>query len=265
MGVEIFEGRIPYLRVGEAGAPLVMIRGGQGFVRRTDSLRFERDALRTARLLPFGQRLVLIGYDPSPPADLSADSLVGDLARFIESQFAGPVALAGTSFGGMIAVRLAARRPDLISKLIMISTAHRFSDQGLRRIQRQIDALRANAPADFMAQFARLFRRPWFNALVALRLSLGGRGLAEGLASPDVIIAYLAAMRDAGPVDLPAIKAPALIIGGQADQFYGDGVMEEAAAAISQAQLELQAGETHMMPVERRRMVASCIARFLAS
>jgi len=45
------------------------------------------------------------------------------VARLIETLDAGPVHLVGNSMGGAVAVRLAARRPDLVRTLTLISPA----------------------------------------------------------------------------------------------------------------------------------------------
>ena len=71
--------------------------------------------------------LDLPGSGLSPPprtgAGYSVTGQSGTVARLIETLGAGPVHLVGNSMGGAVAVRVAARRPDLVRTLTLISPA----------------------------------------------------------------------------------------------------------------------------------------------
>jgi pimeloyl-ACP methyl ester carboxylesterase len=71
--------------------------------------------------------LDLPGYGWSPPpatmAGYSVAALAATVTRLIEQQGRGPVHLVGNSFGGLISVRVAASRPDLVRTLTLISPA----------------------------------------------------------------------------------------------------------------------------------------------
>ena len=65
------------------------------------------------------------GFSPPPRtgAGYSVTAHAGTVSRLIETLDAGPVHLVGNSMGGSVAVRLAARRPDLVRTLTLISPA----------------------------------------------------------------------------------------------------------------------------------------------
>lgn len=64
------------------------------------------------------------GYSPPPhDGDYSVDAHARTVARLIERRGRGPVHLFGNSLGGAIATRVAARRPDLVRTLTLISPA----------------------------------------------------------------------------------------------------------------------------------------------
>jgi pimeloyl-ACP methyl ester carboxylesterase len=71
--------------------------------------------------------LDLPGSGVSPPprtlAGYSVSALAGTVIRLIEALGAGPVHLVGNSMGGAVSVRVAARRPDLVRTLTLISPA----------------------------------------------------------------------------------------------------------------------------------------------
>jgi pimeloyl-ACP methyl ester carboxylesterase len=73
------------------------------------------------------------GFSPPPQsgAGYSISGLAGTVIRLIEALDAGQVHLIGNSMGGAVAVRVAARRPDLVRTLTLISPA--LPDLRLRR------------------------------------------------------------------------------------------------------------------------------------
>src|SRR5690242_15777939 len=64
------------------------------------------------------------GFSPPPPnGDYSISAHARAVAGFIAARGRGPVHLFGNSLGGAVATRLAARRPDLIKSLTLVSPA----------------------------------------------------------------------------------------------------------------------------------------------
>ncbi|KAA9155139.1 alpha/beta hydrolase [Amycolatopsis acidicola] len=81
-----------------------------------------------ALLAPFanGISVDLPGFgmsEPLPDFDFSLDAHAGQLAAFVEGLGEGPVHLVGNSMGGAIALLIAARRPELVRSLTVISPA----------------------------------------------------------------------------------------------------------------------------------------------
>ena len=239
--------------------PITIFPGGQAFVQRQTPARVERDRRRVAGVLPSGSAMTIATYDPTIA---TLDGLVADAI----AQLRAPTAIVGISYGGIIAARLAAQRPDLVSHLVLVSSAHRFSPEGLARVHAQIDSVTRGDLVGMVEPFVRVFRRPWFNALVALRVRMQRGKLAETLNDPAIIARGLAAVVEGAPLDAAAlakITARTLIVGGTRDQFFA-GVFEETARAIPGAMLALFERETHMVAVERRRDVAARIRAFFA-
>ncbi|HEU6441745.1 MAG TPA: alpha/beta hydrolase, partial [Microvirga sp.] len=133
-----FLSRIPFVKIGSGSDPIVVLNGGQAFVRRPTPARAQRDARRIARLLPSHRTVYVLGYDPAPPAGYSIDMIVSDVSRILRDEI-GPASIMGISFGGFVATRLAADHPDLVKDLILMVSAHRFSEQGRRSVDRQLE------------------------------------------------------------------------------------------------------------------------------
>ena len=69
----------------------------------------------------------------------------------------------------------------------------------------------------------------------------------------------------ADPARLGRVTARTLIVGGTADQFFGDGMQQQTAALVPNMTLALFPGETHMVPIERPRAVAATLRAFLTA
>lgn len=263
---ELLPGDIPSLRVGSSPNPLVVLHGGQGFMRSPDPHRFARDARRLRRLLPHGASFLLVGYGPPPAEGTGLETQADRLAAALAGQ---PRPLLGLSFGGLLAARLAARHPDLVSDLVLLASAHAFSAEGLDRLRRQARLAQDRRWPELAAEFGGVFRRRWLNWLLALRVATRSSSLGAEMSEPDHIVGWLRAALSAdgtaGTDWLRAVRARSLILGGERDQFFGDGRMEETADAIPGARLRLIPGETHMAPVERASEVRRSLGAFLGT
>ena len=62
---------------------------------------------------------------------------------------------------------------------------------------------------------------------------------------------------------LPRIEAPALVIAGDRDTFTPPRYAEEMAAAMPHAELLMVSGGTHVVPLERKDLVAARVEKFL--
>jgi pimeloyl-ACP methyl ester carboxylesterase len=257
-------GRIPFARVGAQPHPIVVVAGGQAFVQRPTPERVARDARRIARILPPGRSFLLVSYDPAPPPEYTLGTIGRDLGAILD-ELGGNASIMGISYGGLAALRAAADHPALVAKLVLLVSAHDFSAEGKRRVQRQIDFAARGDLVGLTEDFAAICRRPWLNWLIRRRLRASRARLPQLLNEPALIIRGLRAVLDdpLEPAQLARITAPCLIVGGTQDQFFGDGMQQETAALLPRASLELVPGETHMLPVERPRHLARVLRGFL--
>ncbi|MBB3018473.1 pimeloyl-ACP methyl ester carboxylesterase [Microvirga lupini] len=264
----LFLNRIPYVKVGSGQNPILVLNGGQAFVRRPTPARALRDAKRISRLLPRDRAIYILGYEPYPPANYGIGTIVVDISQVLREEI-GPATIMGISFGGFVAAKLAAEHPDLVREMILMVSAHRFSSEGRRSIDRQIECAWRGDFEGFLDEFGLVFRRPWLNWLLRLRLRQERTRLHETMNDPAIIVRGLHAVagedlrRD--PAWLTTIRAPTLIVGGTRDPFFDVEAMAETARMIPCSQLKLFERETHMLPVERPRAVAKAIKTFLAS
>jgi pimeloyl-ACP methyl ester carboxylesterase len=174
----------------------------------------------------------------------------------------------GISLGGFVAMRLAARHPELVRRLVLLVSAHRFSPGGWRMMERQFAALERGDFPTLLRENALLFRRPWYNWLIRFKLWKDGDRVSNGFRDAAAILHDYRQLFGADfkhNADYARrIASPALVIGGTADQLFDREALEEAAALIPGARLRLFERETHMVPIEKSGAVADAIADFLS-
>lgn len=111
-------GQIHWKEFGGSGPTIVLVHGLGGSTINWDAVggEFARFGRTVALDLP--------GFGLSPALrDWTLDSYFTALCEFIETVGNGPVTLVGNSMGGLISETVAARRPDLVSNLILVSPA----------------------------------------------------------------------------------------------------------------------------------------------
>ena len=131
---------LPTVRVGSGERTLVYLPGLSlhpgpivGMERRTTISRLE--------LLGPGYTVFIVGRRVRP-VGTTFQEMAEDAIAAIE-ELGGPVDLMGASTGGMIAIHIAAARPDLVRQLVLLITGVRMSDEGRRFGQEVVDAVRA--------------------------------------------------------------------------------------------------------------------------
>lgn len=113
-GIEIY-----YEVHGSDDAPwLLNIGGTGGDLRRTFP---DRSPLNEHfRVIHYDQRG--LGRTDKPDSDYSMADYADDAAALLE-RVGGPCHVVGTSFGGMVALNLAVRRPELVDRLVLVVTS----------------------------------------------------------------------------------------------------------------------------------------------
>src|SRR5690606_12485523 len=79
-------------------------------------------------------------------------TLVSDVAEFINTVAQGPVFLVGHDWGGVLAWRVAALRPELVRKLAVLNAPHPAAYR---------EELRKNPTQWLRSWYAALFQLPW--------------------------------------------------------------------------------------------------------
>jgi pimeloyl-ACP methyl ester carboxylesterase len=188
--------------------------------------------------------------DESDPDHWKLDEWIADIPAFCEAlEIQHPILLGG-SLGGFVALGVAGRYPAFPAKAVLISTAARI------RPARALAMFERLGGAEARAVAARNFEHPTLETRQAYQrvcLSLYNPGPGD----PDVA-ARTIQRHDVGihfwreemtrfdfSVEAHAVKCPTLVIGGELDPITTVADLEDLAAAIPHAQLEVLRGSGH--------------------
>ncbi|WP_420032488.1 alpha/beta fold hydrolase [Streptomyces sp. cg28] len=237
------------------GSGLVLVHGaGPGSV--TWDALVDRFTDRHTVILPD-----LSGSDPvpDPGEDLTLEGLTNELAAVVEDRDAGPADIVGHSLGAVVALSLAATRPELVRRLIPVAGfAHAAQDAYVRTVMRIWRDLVDDA--ETFSRFAMLvaFSGPYLNGLSPAALEdVAGAFPPAGRARQLDLVLRL----DLRPL-LPLIQAPTLVIGCAADALVPVHHAREIHAGIpGSSYAELDSG--HVMRAERPEEFVTLVRDFL--
>ena len=159
----MFLNRIPYLKMGNGPNNLVIIRETSELFLSVGSAP-EGQYKIFKRVIPPKYTLYILGYDKNLSDSNTEETIVDDYAKILKDEI-GPSVLMGMSYGGLNAITLAGKYPDLVKKLILLVSAHKASEQGLILAKEWMRMVRAGELFKLNMSFADLFGKWIFKIL----------------------------------------------------------------------------------------------------
>ncbi|MEE4453990.1 alpha/beta hydrolase [Novosphingobium resinovorum] len=260
--------RIHYLDEG-AGPPVLLLHGSYLDVHAYDG--WARELARDHRVIRLDRPAFgLTGHDPFPAAGYEREADV--VAAFADALGIRGALLVGASSGGTTAARIAARRPDLVSRLVLINfpLARRF-----------IQPERAYALSIWLRDTVLLNYQPAWLTRWMLNQNLTDnaaassemvRRLTAEANRPGVLAdrrrleagahGYSQTKREA---DLAAIRAPALLIWGRDNPLLTVRSGQDAFAKVGAADRRMAVLDhaSHMVPVEKSAESLALVRKFM--
>ncbi|GAA3366010.1 alpha/beta fold hydrolase [Saccharopolyspora gregorii] len=237
-----------------------------------------------------GLAVDLPGFGRSVPPDrfdYSGEQHAHVVIRLLEESGAGAVHLVGNSFGGAVAVLVAAHRPDLVASLTLISPAvpdlrpdpRRMSDPRipLTRLPLLGPAVRRRLAAVPPGERARRLLELCFaepDAVPADRLDAvveefrerAGFDWAEAAldrTTTGLVRSWLAPPWRSPWRLLPLVQAPSLVVWGAADRVVGVRKAPRTARELRRGRLLVLPRTGHVAQLERPRVVAAVVLGML--
>jgi pimeloyl-ACP methyl ester carboxylesterase len=227
------------------------------------------------------------GYSPAPAdGDYSLAARAAAVIALIEQRASWPVHLVGNSMGGAIATKIAARRPDLVRTLTLISPAlpdlrprllpmrlALVSTPGVGRfIMNKMQQLPADRRTDLTImdlyadpQLLRPERRAEAIAEVMRRDGLGYAGEALIESGRALVSEYM--RRGPGSLwrDAALVSAPTLVVHGSHDRLVNPETAARAARTFRNCRAVVLPRIGHVAMMERPDLVAVEMREFLSA
>jgi proline-specific peptidase len=276
-----------YVREVGHGPAIVVLHGGPDFDHAY--LLPELDQWSTSfRLIYYDQRGRGRSSYGVRAEDVTIETEVDDLDAILQELELPSVCVLGHSWGGVLAMEYAIRRPDRVSHLILMNTAPASASDArvLRRALAasrtpdQRDAMAAIASSDayiagdreadaayYRIHFATAFAQPeWVEDIVGrLRANVTEDGIVLARQIEDRL--YDQTWSDPDYDLLPqlrALRVPALILHGDCD-FCPLAAVRPIADAIPGSRLTVLEDCGHFAYVEQPERTRACVAEFLAA
>jgi pimeloyl-ACP methyl ester carboxylesterase len=225
---------------GGPGTPLLLLHGGLG--NSDDLLKSIGPGLSEHfRVVAFDRRGH--GYTADTDAEFHYEDMATETVRVLEEVVGGPAHLVGWSDGGIVALLVALRRPDLVNKLVAIGANYHFD--GTMPVE-----MEEESPVSQELGNAYIQRSP------------------DGAAHLDVVMSKSFRMFRTEPTlttaDIARISRPVLVVVGDDDMVALPHTVS-LYEALPEGQLAVVPGASHGLPLEQPDTLSGLILNFLAA
>ncbi|WP_394822686.1 alpha/beta fold hydrolase [Pendulispora albinea] len=253
------------------GPPVVLLHG---FPQNSHTWRKHLPMLANAGFRAIAPDMRGYGASDKPKSvsDYAPPRLVDDVSALVRSLGYEKVHLVGHDWGAVVAFYVAALRPDVVDRLVILNGPH---PDAYTRALLKSQAQRKRSWYVFAFQLPFLPER-----VLALKGTLPRlfRLSGPGVFSDDEIDTYTHAIRQPGAARamvnyyrasaryrgrLPIIKRPTLVLWGEKDVALGTGLLDGLDRYVESFDVQRFPDASHWLPEEKPDEVHSAIVRFL--
>jgi pimeloyl-ACP methyl ester carboxylesterase len=206
------------------------------------------------------------GSSPPPPPGLTIDGWATAVLAALDRVAAGPVAVAGSSMGGFLALALLRAAPERVAGLCLVGSRASADSDATRADRAALAARMRSHGAEGVDELAESQpgRQLSRQSLDDFHISDPVRGRIRrctpmGLAA----LAELLAHRPDSSAQLGSIAVPTLVVAGAEDALLPVAEARAMAAAIPGARFEVVEGCGHLVGVERPHVVSGLLREWL--
>lgn len=254
-----------YYEVKGSGPPLLLIEG-LGYASWMWIMQVD-DLSKDHKLIIFDNRGV--GKSDKPNYPYTMDMFADDAKVVLREANIAAAHILGVSMGGMIAQKFALKYPEMVKSLILVSTHHGGPE--IEPIPKEtLQAMFGEPPPNirtekelYMYKMSYAFSREWFESnnetverLIELRLQ-----------EPQPWEAYMnqayATVSFNASSELPRIRAPTLIVHGDADRVVPVANAFKLHSKLKNSSLVIFRGAGHLLIVERASEFNNVVRSFI--
>lgn len=266
--------RTAYLEAGPADAPPVVLLHGLG-ATNASMLPVLADLARDHHV--FSPDTPGFGASEAPPWAYSADQLYRWLRSFLDAVDARGAIVIGNSLGGRLALELALRDPESVSKLVLLCAAPAFRRyRQLAPLAKVVPVALARAPLGLprpmvLRGLKRMFAVPervpqsWYDAAVDEYVNaMGHAGHRRAFISAALNIYTDEPFGEAGFWDrLRGLSTPALFLWGSADKLVPSSFAHHVTEAVPAAESLIIPDSGHVPQFELPQLTMALTRNFL--
>ena len=247
-----------YQRYGQSGQPTLLL---------SHSLFFDHSMFDPLVSL-LSAHFDLLVYDhrgqglSSRDGPLDMDQLAEDAAELIVALGLAPCYVAGNSMGGFVALRLAARHPQLLAGCIVMGSSADL-EHNLAAFEPLVESLAVQGTAAHIDALMyimfgdRSLADPEAAAMLAHWRSKM-QGLGTGIAAAASAVIHRTSLID----ELADVSVPLLVLAGEQDHAYSVALSEQIVHCAGHGELRVISGAGHSVALEAPQQVADALIAF---
>jgi pimeloyl-ACP methyl ester carboxylesterase len=181
------------------------------------------------------------------PGDVLRHQLPAPLDETVGEE---PAALVGNSYGGYVSLEFAVRKPELVTKLVLLDAPlmdHDFSPEFIAYAEEE----------------ERLVEAGEIDAAVELNLAFWCPDVADRV-RPMVAPTLEWEMEELPPFDHSEVRAPTLVAVGDRDNADFQAISQRLAREIPNAEFAAISGAGHLPPLQQPEATQELVSRFLS-
>jgi len=243
--------KIPFLKVGTGPKILVYLRGGPDLLLSVIANPVANGKSKQ-KLITADHTMYVLGYQRDLPPDTSIEQIADDFAEVIEKCI-GKATIIGNSFGGLVALPLAANHPAIVNKLVLTASAYQFSPSFVERLNKWLELGEAGKILKLAVKMNDFYNSFSMRTLLKLMTIFSWPKNRKKLNPVSTAInVFRNALEHNGELVkyLPSIQAETVILGGTKDIVFSQELYQETASLIPHASLVLFPGFGHEMADE---------------
>lgn len=204
------------------------------------------------------------GASDRPRGPYTVEALADDVAALLRAEAGEPTLVAGLSMGGVVALALAQRHPELVGAVAVVNSLTRVPEPMVPFLQERAARIRSSGMAAVLDETT----ARWFTPGFAERDPAAVAEIRSQLSSADPEVhadAWLAlAAVDVEP-GLGALSQPVLVVTGALDPSSTEEAGARIAASVPDGRHVHLDGAGHMSPLEEPARIAGALLDFFAA